>query len=158
MAKPHAFQETLQRTPTITSNLPVATKLGKGQMIYAPVQGHGAPTQSEQITTTERNPQTHKKSLPCPQQAHTEHSPHTSESLPATLESFPATRRRPRSPIPPRATHEERPPMKGTTARHSPPSSHKPRRSPPKNTLFTNQTNQYAKSYYTIAQDRSHQR
>jgi hypothetical protein len=52
-------QETPQRTSAITSSLPVAATLGNGQRIYAYAQGHGAPTQPEQTTTTERNSQTH---------------------------------------------------------------------------------------------------
>ena len=58
----------------------------------------------------------------------------------------------------PPSSQEERPPTKGTTARRSPPSSHRTRHSPPRSTPFTSQTNQYAKSYFTTAQGRSHQR
>ena len=59
---------------------------------------------------------------------------------------------------PPTASQDERPPTKGTTMRRSSPPSHKTRRSPPRSTPFTSTPNQYAKSYTTTAQDRSHQR
>ena len=39
-----------------------------------------------------------------------------------------------------------------------PPRSSRPNRSPPKTTPFTSQQNQYARSYTTTAQDRSHNR
>lgn len=78
--------------------------------------------------------------------------------------SYPKQRRRSRSPLrpdqhsrgPPSSSHEERHSRRNTAARHSPPSSHKTSRSPPRQTPFTSPPNLYAKDYNTTAQDRKH--
>lgn len=61
---------------------------------------------------------------------------------------------------PPKSSHERRSPARDTKTRRSPPRSSRLNRSPPKTTPFTvsSQQNQYAKSYTTTAQDRSHNR
>jgi hypothetical protein len=67
-------------------------------------------------------------------------------------------RQRSHSRSPQKSSHERQSPVRDTKTRRSPPRSTQAARSPPRSTPFTSQRNQYARTYNTTAQDRSHNR